>query len=145
VGAGTKISFWHDLYYDDMTRKVAFPTLFGIASVKDTSVANNLEFLRGSNQWNVSSAKEGHDWEVDVFTSFNQVLHSVIVRRGDEEKLWWVPSKKGLFKVKSFFHSLACSKGTRFPWKCVWLTKAPSGGLFLVVGDSWKDPNLGQS
>jgi hypothetical protein len=123
VGAGTKISFWHDLYYDDMTRKVAFPTLFGIASVKDTSVANNLEFLRGSNQWNVSSAKEGHDWEVDVFTSFNQVLHSVIVRRGDEEKLWWVPSKKGLFKVKSFFHSLACSKGTRFPWKCQWQTQ----------------------
>jgi hypothetical protein len=56
------------------------------------------------------------------------MLHSVIVRRGGEDKLWWVPSKKGLFKVKT---SLTRTLGTRFPWKCVWRTQAPSRAAFF--------------
>jgi hypothetical protein len=32
-----------------MALKVAFPALFGITGVKDTAVANNLEFLGDSN------------------------------------------------------------------------------------------------
>jgi hypothetical protein len=63
----------------------------------------------------VSFAREAHDWEVDVFACFIQILHSVIVIRGSEDKLWWAPSKKGLFEFKSFFHSLARPIGTRFP------------------------------
>jgi hypothetical protein len=49
VGYETRISFWHDLWCGDMTLMAAFPALFGIASAKDASVANNLEFLGGSN------------------------------------------------------------------------------------------------
>jgi hypothetical protein len=87
VGDATRISFWHDLWVGDMTLKAAFPALFGIAAAKDASVANKLELLGGSNQWNVSFAREAHDWEVDVFASFIQILHLVIVRRGSEDKL----------------------------------------------------------
>jgi len=61
---------------------------------KDASVADNLVLLGGSNQWNMSFSREAHDWKVDVFVSFSQVLHSVNVRRGSEDKLWWVSSKK---------------------------------------------------
>jgi len=42
----------------------------------------NMEFLGGSTQWKVSFSREALDWEVDVFTSFFQVLHSVIVKIG---------------------------------------------------------------
>jgi hypothetical protein len=42
------------MWCSDTTLKVAFPALFGTGSAKDTSIANNLEFLGGSNQWNVS-------------------------------------------------------------------------------------------
>jgi len=65
----------------------------------------------------VSFTKEAHDWEVNVFASFFQILHLVIVKRGSEDKLWWVPSKKCLFKVKifsSFFqilHSIIVKRG----------------------------------
>jgi hypothetical protein len=48
----------------------AFPVLFGIAQVKDASVADNMEVLGGSIQWNMSFVREAHDWEVDVFASF---------------------------------------------------------------------------
>jgi hypothetical protein len=80
----------------------------------------------------MSFTREAHDWEVDIFVSFFQVLHSVKVSRGSENKLWWVSSKKGLFKVKSFIYSLACSENSRFPWKSVWRTQAPSRAAFFV-------------
>jgi hypothetical protein len=54
------------------------------------------------------------------------------VSRGNEDKLWWVFSKKGLFKVKSSFYSLACSGSSRFPWSRVWRTQAPSRAAFLL-------------
>jgi hypothetical protein len=78
VGDGRRISFWHDLCGDTVL-KVAFLVLFGIACVKDASVADNREVLGGSIQWNVSFIREAYDWELDLFlfASFFQVLDSV--------------------------------------------------------------------
>jgi len=70
VRDGSMISFWRDQWCGNVALKVAFPVLFGIAHTKDTFVAVNLEFLGGSNQWNVSFARAAHDWEIDVFASF---------------------------------------------------------------------------
>jgi hypothetical protein len=72
----------------------------------------------------MSFVREVHDCEVDVFVSFFQVLHSVIVSRGRADRLWWVSSKRGLLKVKSFFSSLTCSF---------------EGGFFCLVGGPRQD------
>jgi hypothetical protein len=85
-----------------MVLKKAFFVLFGIASAKDASVVDNMEILGGSTYWNVNFVREAHDWEVDAFASFSQVLHTAIVSRDRVDRLWWVSSKKGLFKVNSF-------------------------------------------
>jgi hypothetical protein len=90
-----------------------------------------MEVLGGSIQWNVCFVKEAHDWEVDVFASF-QVLHSAMVSRDRADRLRWVPSKKGVFKVKSFFSFLVGSKGQCFPWKRAWQTQAPSRVAFFA-------------
>ncbi len=45
VGNGSRISFWRGKWCRDVALKVAFQVLFGIARVKDASVANHLEFL----------------------------------------------------------------------------------------------------
>jgi hypothetical protein len=79
----------------------------------------------------VSFVREAHDWEVGVLASFFQVLHSVKVSRDRVDRLWWVSSKKGLFKVKSF-RSLACSDSSGFPWKSVWWTQAPLRAAFFA-------------
>jgi hypothetical protein len=68
VGDGTRIKFWQDLWVGNTILKAAFPVLFGIIVVKDASVANNLEFLGGSNQWNVSFTREAHDWKVNFLS-----------------------------------------------------------------------------
>jgi hypothetical protein len=61
VGDGVRTKFWHDLRCGDTVLKDAFPVLFGIARVKDASVADNMEVLGGSIQWNVSFVREAHD------------------------------------------------------------------------------------
>jgi hypothetical protein len=93
VGDGVRTKFWHNLWCGDMVLKEVFPHLFGIAWVKDASVVDNMEVLDGSTQWNVSFVREGHDWEVGVFASFFQVLHSAMVSRDRADRLWWVSSK----------------------------------------------------
>jgi hypothetical protein len=128
------------LWCGDTVLKEAFLALFGITRVKDASVLENLEILGGSNQWNVSFSREGHDWEVDVFASFFQVLHSVIVKRGSEDRFWWVSSKRGLFKVKSFFSSLAGSLPLE---ECVADSGSFESGFFCVVGGPRQDPYFG--
>jgi hypothetical protein len=111
--------------------KEAFSILFGIARMEDASVEDNMEVLGDSIQWNVSFVREAHDWEVGVFASFH-VLHSAMVSRDRADRLRWVPSKKGVFKVKSYFSSLAGCEGSRFPWKSVWWTQAPSRAAFFA-------------
>jgi hypothetical protein len=132
VGDGSRIRFWHDLWCGDSILKEVFPDLFGIARVKDASVADNLESLGGSIQWNVSFIREAHDWEVDVFASFFQVLGATKVNFERADCLKWVPSKKGVFGVKSYFGSMMGSGGTWFPWKCVWRSQAPPRAAFFT-------------
>jgi hypothetical protein len=110
----------------------AFPGLYEIATMKDASVAVNLEFLGGSSHWNVSFVRAAHDWEVEVFASFFQVLYAVKVNRACEDQMRWASSKRGLFKVKSLYCSLASLDGCRFPWKSVWKTPPPQGWPFLL-------------
>jgi hypothetical protein len=91
VGDGARTKFWHDLWCGDRVLKEAFPILFGIARMKDASVADNMEVLGGSIQWNVSFVREAHDWEVGVFASFFHVLHLARVSKDRADRLRWVP------------------------------------------------------
>jgi len=49
-----------------------------------------------------------------------------------ENKLWWLPSKIGLFGVKFFYCVMGCHDGFCFPWKSVWRTKVPLMVAFFV-------------
>jgi hypothetical protein len=53
--------------------------------------------------WNMSFARVAHDWEMKAFALFFMELYSMRMRREGEFKLWWIPSKRELFDVKSFY------------------------------------------
>ena len=106
--------------------------LYSIAREKDALVAANVDFLGGTPQWNVMFSREVHDWEVNVVTAFFQKLQSVSIQRESQDKLWWIASKKGTFKVKDFFRALTRVEGRGFPWKSVWRTKSPPRAAFFV-------------
>jgi hypothetical protein len=71
----------------EVTLKDAFPGLYNIASVKDASIANNMDRSSGSTQWNVSFIHLVHDWEVEVLASFYSLLYSQKMQREGEDKL----------------------------------------------------------
>jgi hypothetical protein len=64
-----------------------FSGLYSLASNKEASIADNIEFSSGSRQWNVSFLRSMNDWEVDDLVSFYSLLYSHILGGGDD-KIW---------------------------------------------------------
>jgi len=125
LGNGSRIRFWDDVWCGEVPLKEAFPVLYDIARDKDALVEDHLVVVSGSYQWDVSFFRAAHDWEVDVLASFFSLLYSSRANYDGEDKLWWSPSHKGKFDVRSFYKALACKEAIHFPWKSIWRTKVP--------------------
>jgi hypothetical protein len=115
VGDGSKIKFSHDLWCADQLLKETFPDLFSIACCKDTWVADDMQLLNRNLQWNISFTKPMHDWEVDLVSSFFELLNYIRLRQGSEDKICWIPSKRQKFEVMSFYNVLLIPTSSPFP------------------------------
>lgn len=102
----------------------SFLVLYGIACDKDELIAAHLDSASGSIQWDVNFIQAARDWQVDV-------LASIRVRREGEDKVWWAPSHKGKFDVRSFYKVLPCKDEVLFPWKSIWHTTVPLKAAFF--------------
>jgi hypothetical protein len=60
-----------------------------------------------------------HDWEVEVVSTFFELLYSQKVRQGAEDKVCWIPSKKKSFEVKSYYHVLSTPVSSSFSWNSI--------------------------
>jgi hypothetical protein len=131
-GEGSKIHFWEDVWCGDRTLKEEFPGLYNIASFKDASIADSMEYSSESIQWNIQFSRLIHDWEVGDLATFYKCLYEYKLRGEGRDKLWWLPSRKGVFEVKSFYRALSPHGLGSFPWKSVWKSKAPPRVAFFV-------------
>jgi hypothetical protein len=52
---------------------------------------------------------------VEVLAAFYRCLYSCKLREDGEDKLWWAPSRKGGFEVKSFYRALSAHEPISFP------------------------------
>jgi hypothetical protein len=89
----------------------------------------------GSIHWHVLFTRPMHDSEVEVVSSFFELLYSQRVRHGGEDKLCWIPSKRKSFEVKSYYQVLSnhiSNVHASFPWKGIWKVKAPPRVAFFV-------------
>jgi hypothetical protein len=86
--------------------KLCYPVLFSIASHKDARVADNLFVQDGVTQWNVIFTRPVQNWKVEMVLSFFKQLYSILVRHGEDDTLVWSLSKRGQFKMKSFYEVL---------------------------------------
>jgi hypothetical protein len=111
--------------------KDTFPGLFSIASVKEASIADNVERSNGDVQWNIVFTRLIHDWEVEILALFYRCLYSFKFRGHLEDKLWWIPSSKGSFEVSTFYWVLSPPGSVPFPWKGIWRTKVPLRVVFF--------------
>jgi hypothetical protein len=131
-GEGSKIRFWEDVWCGDRSLKEEFPGLHSIARFKEASIADNMEYSSDSIQWNIQFSRLFHDWEVGELAAFYKCLYDYKLQGEGRDKLWWVPSRKGVFEVKSFYRALSPRGSVSFPWKSVWKSKAPPRVAFFV-------------
>jgi hypothetical protein len=96
-GEGSKICFWDDVWCGDRVLKETFSGLFNIARFKEASIADNMERSSNSIEWNIQFTRLIHDWEVEELTSFYTCLYDCKLRGEGIDKLWWKPSRKGIF------------------------------------------------
>jgi hypothetical protein len=74
-------------------------------------------------QWNINFLKATHDWEMDHFTSLFILVYSIRVRRGDD-RFCWIPYKRRLFDVRSYYKVLVLHDITHFHWRSIWRNNA---------------------
>ncbi|KAF5442537.1 hypothetical protein F2P56_035184 [Juglans regia] len=137
VGNGVKVKFWHDLWCGDRALKDVYPGVYSLARRKDASIADLLSFTNGSFQWNLTFNRNAQDWEMDDISAFFDLVYSTRMSGEGEDKLYWRPSKKGVFTACSFYHSLHVHNSVSFPWKSIWNTKAPLKAAFFVWTATW--------
>jgi hypothetical protein len=104
---GSRICFWDDIWCGDRALKEAFPGLFTIARFKEASITDNAEHSNGTIQWNIQFSRLFHDWEVEELALFYKCLYTCKLRGVGKDKLWRLPSSKGMFEVKSFYRALS--------------------------------------
>jgi hypothetical protein len=74
-------------------------------------------------EWNVIFVRSIQDWELDVISTFFELLYSCKLSQGNVDRICWSPSKKGVFEVKTFYKALSNPANETFPWKSIWQTK----------------------
>jgi hypothetical protein len=93
--------------------------------------------------WNISFTRSVHDWEMDLVISFFDLLYSLRLRQGGGDEIYWIPSERRIFEVKSFYHALCTPVGSPFRHNSIWRNKAPSRGVPCMDGAAREDFNYG--
>jgi hypothetical protein len=86
--------------------------------------------------------------------TFYAKLYETRRHAGGVDHIWWIPSKRKLFEVRSYFRVLNSSTerddegSCLFPWKSIWKVKVPvrvsffawtaALGRILTVDNLWK-------
>jgi hypothetical protein len=97
----------------------------------DASAAIYLELSSNFHLWSVSFIRAAQDW-VDVLVLFFNLLYSLRLSQGGEDKLRWALFKRGMLTIRSFYNVLVPHDSTPFPWKCIWRSKVPLSGCSLL-------------
>ena len=78
------------------------------------SIADNMDYIGGICQWNVSFLRLVHDWELEILASFYTLLYSFRTSKEREDKIWWIPSSIGKFDVCSYYNTLVGKEASPF-------------------------------
>ena len=137
------MSFWKDKWCGDTTLMDLFPMLFTCSSYREATIENVLTRpdSRGVQEWNVTFVRDFNDWEVEVVVAFFQFLHShtvpIAAPTADPDSLRWKLCKDGAFASHSFYYALSDRLRVSFPWKSIWMVKAPPRVAFLIWTAAW--------
>ena len=139
VGVGDRVKLWIDQWCEDSPLHLTFPSVYGIVSNKEASVASSLERLgiEDRRSWNVLFIRRPNDWEMGVVDEFLRTLGSNLPPTVNGDRMRWKLTKNGAFNIRSFYNKLRNPLPIIFPWKGVWKVKAPRRVSFFVWTAVW--------
>jgi hypothetical protein len=74
----------------DQPSKDAFLELCSTARYKEAWMADHVKVSNGNLQWDILFTRQVLDWEVDLVTSFFDLLYSIRLRHGGGDKICWI-------------------------------------------------------
>ncbi|KAG2682777.1 hypothetical protein I3760_10G000500, partial [Carya illinoinensis] len=132
VGIGSRIKFWSDVWCDCRALKDVYPSLFQLVSAKNISVADAMEVMEGRIVWNIHFGRALQDWEMSSIADFYSFIYSINLDNQQEDVMWWKPTRKCIFSVKSFYKVLTPESTSLFPWRKIWRHNAAPKASFFV-------------
>ena len=119
VGVGDRVKFWTDQWCGDPPLKSTFPSVYGIASNKEASVASSLERLgiEDRRSWDVHFTQRPNNWEMGGVDDFLRTLGSNLPPTENGDRMRWKLTKNGDFDVQLFYNKL------RIPLPIIFLGK----------------------
>ena len=138
VGDGKNVSFWKDKWCEINPLCEAFPSLFAIATSKETWV-NEVWTAEGERRgsWTPTFNRLFNDWEMEEVGRLLCCLDGKKVRADEEDRVRWVGSKDGVFSVKSLYRALQPVSSASFPSKIIWMSYAQPKISFFAWEASW--------
>jgi hypothetical protein len=88
-------------------------------------VSDHMQIMNEEAHWNVPFCRAAQDWEVEVVVTFYAKLYETRRHARGVDCIWWIPSKRKLFEVRSYFEVLNSSTerddegSCLFPWKSI--------------------------
>ena len=139
AGVGSRTRFWHDHWCGDVTLKNMFPVLYACSSSRNASLASCLtsSSVGEGRAWHITFIQDFNDWEVEEVLAFFNFIQSKIPSHVEPYEMRWKLHSSGVFDTKSFYQAIAGKHDIKFPWKVIWLVKAPRRVSFFMWSAAW--------
>ncbi|KAK3211546.1 hypothetical protein Dsin_016252 [Dipteronia sinensis] len=102
IGSGNRTRLWHDIRWDQVPLKVAFPRIFALASNKNGVISKLGSWAASMWNWDVKLRRSLFNWEIDQWNGFKLVLENIKLRNNIQDALAWHFCPNGIFSVSSF-------------------------------------------
>ena len=127
VGNGSRFNFWEDHWVGDSSFNLAFPHLYRLSSLHNSSIQNFYNMYESTYSWDFHFFINLNDRESSELMVLLGLLNFVHLSSSPNKRLWSL-DPSGLFTCKSFFQFLTHSSNTTSFHldKPIWKSKAPS-------------------
>ncbi|KAK9274394.1 hypothetical protein L1049_019208 [Liquidambar formosana] len=134
IGDGRRVKFWLDCWCGNSPLAIIFPQLFLIARNEEVWVADYVDWAMGDRLvWNIDLVRDLHEWEIDEVLLLLEILSTVDVHWGTEDRILWDKGRDDKFSVGIFFHSLQRTREA----EC-----KDNGGKFLEMNGSMQAASM---
>ena len=84
---GSRVKFWQDRWCGETSLAVTYPKLFRFCRDKEASVVELMKSTNGVLFWDVSFFRGVHAWELEVVSSFMDIIYGATIKGFGEDKM----------------------------------------------------------